>query len=151
MLRYQPAIGPGLRTQITRYLSQPLCPTYMGFDPRIQLVGIEDALEAIVAAVRNPVPGAVNVAGPGTIGLSRMIRLAGRRALPIAAPLFGAVTSAGQRLGLDTQSDDFQRLLRYGRGVDTRRLTDEVGYTPQQSTVQAVDAWAASTRTAAAA
>jgi UDP-glucose 4-epimerase len=151
MLRYQPAIGPGLRTQITRYLSQPLCPTYMGFDPRIQLVGIDDALEAIVAAVRNPVRGAVNVAGPGTIGLSRMIRLAGRRALPIAAPFFGTVTSAGQRLGLDTQSEDFQRLLHYGRGVDVRRLTDEVGYTPRQSTVQAVEAWAASTRTVAAA
>jgi UDP-glucose 4-epimerase len=151
MLRYQPAIGPGLRTQITRYLSQPVCPTYMGFDPRIQLVGIDDALEAIVAAVRNPVPGAVNVAGPGTIGLARMIRLAGRRALPIAAPLFGAVTSAGQRLGLDAQSEDFQRLLRYGRGVDTRRLTDEVGYTPRQSTVAAVEAWAGSTMTAAAA
>jgi len=151
MLRYQPAIGPGLRTQITRYLSQPVCPTYMGFDPRIQLVGVGDALEAIVAAVRNPVPGAVNIAGPGTIGLARMIRLAGRRALPIAAPLFGAVTSAGQRLGLDTQSEDFQRLLRYGRGVDIRRLTDDVGYTPRQSTVQAVEAWAASTRSAAAA
>ena len=151
MLRYQPAIGPRLRTQITRYLTQPVCPTYMGFDPRIQLVGIDDALEAIVAAVRNPVRGAVNVAGPGTIGLSRMIRLAGRRALPIAAPFFGTVTSAGQRLGLDTQSEDFQRLLRYGRGVDVRRLTDEVGYTPRQSTVQAVEAWAASTRTVAAA
>jgi UDP-glucose 4-epimerase len=150
MLRYQPAIGPGLRTQITRYLSQPVCPTYMGFDPRIQLVGIEDALEAIVAAVRNPVPGAVNVAGPGTIGVARMIRLAGKRALPIAAPLFGTVTSAGQRLGLDTQSEDFQRLLRHGRGVDTRRLTDEVGYTPRQSTVAAVEEWAGRAKAAAA-
>jgi UDP-glucose 4-epimerase len=142
MLRYQPAIGPGMRTQITRYLSQPVCPTYMGFDPRIQLVGIEDALEALVAAVRNPVRGAVNVAGPGTIGLARMIRLAGRRALPIASPLFGAVTSTGQRLGLDTQSEDFQRLLRYGRGVDTQRLTEEVGYSPRISTVAAVESWA---------
>jgi UDP-glucose 4-epimerase len=149
MLRYQPAIGPGLRTQITRYLSQPVCPTYMGFDPRIQLVDIEDALEAIVAAVRNPVQGAVNVAGPGTIGLSRMIRLAGRRALPIASPLFGAVTSTGQRLGLDTQSEDFERLLRYGRGVDTRRLTEEVGYTPLHTTVQAVESWIEHGRVAA--
>jgi UDP-glucose 4-epimerase len=149
MLRYQPAIGPGLRTQITRYLSQPVCPTYMGFDPRIQLVHIDDALEAIGAAVRNPVPGAVNVACPGTIGLARMIRLAGKRALPIAAPLFGAVTSTGQRLGLDTQSEDFQRLLRYGRGVDTRRLTDEVGYTPRHSTVDAVEDWARHARAAA--
>jgi UDP-glucose 4-epimerase len=149
MLRYQPAIGPGMRTQITRYLSQPVCPTYMGYDPRIQLVHIDDALEAIVAAVRNPVPGAVNVAGPGTIGLSRMIRRAGKRALPIAAPLFGAVTSTGQRLGLDTQSEDFQRLLRYGRGVDIRRLTDEVGCTPRRSTVDAVDDWVSHARAAA--
>ena len=95
MLRYQPAIGAAFRTQITRYLSQPVCPTFMGFDPRIQLVDIEDALETLVAAVRNPVRGAVNVAGPGTIGLAKMIRLAGRRALPIVSPLFGAVTSTG--------------------------------------------------------
>jgi UDP-glucose 4-epimerase len=149
MLRYQPAIGRGLRTQITRYLSQPVCPTFMGFDPRIQLVDIEDALEALVAAVRNPVRGAVNVAGTGTIGLARMIRLAGRRALPIASPLFGAVTSTAQRLGLDNQSEDFQRLLRYGRGVDTRRLTDEVGYTPRHSTVDAVEAWAEHAKAAA--
>jgi UDP-glucose 4-epimerase len=138
-----------MRTQITRYLSQPVCPTFMGFDPRIQLVHIDDALEAIVAAVRNPMRGAVNVAGPGTIGLTRMIRLAGKHALPIAAPLFGAVTSSGQRLGLDTQSDDFQRLLRYGRGVDTRRLTEEVGYTPRNSTVDAVESWAGRSRAAA--
>jgi UDP-glucose 4-epimerase len=142
MLRYQPAIGPGVRSQIARYLSQPVCPTFMGFDPRMQLVDIEDAIEALVAAVRNPVRGAVNVAGPGTIGLARMIRLAGRRALPIASPLFGAVISTGQRLGLGTQSDDFQRLLRYGRGVDTRRLTEEIGYTPRHSTVRAVETWA---------
>jgi UDP-glucose 4-epimerase len=149
MLRYQPAIGPGMRTQITRYLSQPVCPTYMGFDPRIQLVHIDDALEALVAAVRNPVEGAVNVAGPGTIGVTRMIRLAGRHALPIAAPLFGAITSAGQRLGLDTQSEDFERLLRHGRGVDTTRLTEEVGYTARHSTEAAVESWAGAARAAA--
>ena len=110
-----------------------------------------DALEAIVAAVRDPVRGARTWRGSGTIGLSRMIRLAGRRALPIAAPLFGAVRRPASGSGSTAQSEDFQRLLRYGRGVDIRRLTDEVGYTPRQSTVQAVEAWAASTRTAAAA
>ena len=64
MLRYQPAIGPSLDTQISRYLSQPACPTYLGFDPRIQLVHERDAIDALVAAVRRPVRGAVNVAGP---------------------------------------------------------------------------------------
>ena len=35
MLRYQPAIGPSVDTQVTRYLSAPLVPTYLGFDPRM--------------------------------------------------------------------------------------------------------------------
>ncbi|MGH2715557.1 MAG: NAD-dependent epimerase/dehydratase family protein [Thermoleophilaceae bacterium] len=146
MLRYQPAIGPSLDTQITRYLSQPACPTYLGFDPRIQLVHEHDALEALLAAIRNPVRGAVNVAGRGTIGLARMIRMAGRPPLPIAGPLFAPVTEAARRLGLGAYSDDFRRLLRYGRAVDIRRLEHEVGHTPRYSTVAAVQEWVARAR-----
>jgi UDP-glucose 4-epimerase len=143
MLRYQPAIGPSLDTQISRYLSQPACPTYLGFDPRIQLVHERDAIDALVAAVRRPVRGAVNVAGHGTIGLGRMIRLAGRASLPIAGPLFGPLTGAAQRLGMGAYSEDFRRLLRYGRGVDIARLVDEVGFKPRFSTVASVEDWVA--------
>jgi UDP-glucose 4-epimerase len=138
MLRYQPAIGPSLDTQVTRYLSLPVVPTYMGFDPRLQLVHEEDALDALVAAVRRPVRGAVNVAGEGTIGLTRMVRLAGRPTLPVLPPLFGAVAAAGRRLGLPEFSDDFSRLLRYGRAVDIGRLIREVGFIPRYSTQEAV-------------
>jgi UDP-glucose 4-epimerase len=141
MLRYQPAIGPSMVTQITRYLSQPVCPTHLGFDPRIQLVHEQDALDALVAAIRHPVRGAVNVAASGTIGLARMIRLAGRPLLPIASPLFAPLTGAARRLGLDSYSDDFRRLLRYGRGVDVARLEGELGHRPRYSTVEAVEEW----------
>ena len=85
MLRYQPAIGPKLATQISRYLSQPVCPTFLGFDPRIQLVHEQDALDALVAAIRRPVRGAVNVAARGTIGLGRMIRAAHRTIMAFIA------------------------------------------------------------------
>jgi UDP-glucose 4-epimerase len=91
-----------------------------------------------VAAVRNPVRGAVNVAGPGTIGLTRMVRLAGRPTLPIIPPLFDGVTGVGKRLGLLDFSDDFARLLRHGRAVDTSRLVEEVGYEPRFTTEEAV-------------
>jgi UDP-glucose 4-epimerase len=141
MLRYQPAIGPSLLTQITRYLSQPVCPTHLGFDPRIQLVHEDDALDALVAAIRHPVRGAVNVAGRGTIGLARMIRTAGKPLLPIASPLFAPLTGAARRLGLDSYSDDFRRLLRYGRGVDIGRLERELGHRPRYSTTEAVEDW----------
>jgi UDP-glucose 4-epimerase len=143
MLRYQPAIGPKLATQISRYLSQPVCPTYLGFDPRIQLVHEQDALDALVAAIRRPVRGAVNVAARGTIGLARMIRAAHRHRLPVAGPLFGPLTGAGRRVGLDAYSDDFRRLLRYGRGVDIGRLESELGHRPRYTTAEAVESWVA--------
>jgi UDP-glucose 4-epimerase len=146
MLRYQPAIGPSLDTQITRYLSLPLAPTYLGFDPRLQFIHEKDALGALLAAVRRPVRGAVNVAGPGTIGLARMVRLAGKPMLPISSPLFGPVTGVAQRAGLLPFSDDFRRLLRYGRGVDVRRLVDEVGFRPSFSTPEAVADYLAAQR-----
>jgi UDP-glucose 4-epimerase len=142
MLRYQPAIGPSLDTQVTRYLSLPACPTYLGFDPRLQFVHERDAVDALAAAVARPVRGAVNVAARGTIGLTRMIRLAGKQRLPIAAPLFSTAVAALRRAGAPELSDDFQRLLRYGRAVDITRLTEEVGFIPRHSTLSAVEEWA---------
>ncbi|HEX6459702.1 MAG TPA: NAD-dependent epimerase/dehydratase family protein [Thermoleophilaceae bacterium] len=139
MLRYQPSVGPSLDSQITRYLSQPIVPTYLGFDPRLQFVHEVDAIDALVAAIKNPVRGPVNVAAPGTIGLTRMVRMAGKPTLPLLSPLFPGVTDVGRRLGMHPISPDFQRLLRYGRAIDISRLVDEVGYTPRYSTVGAVE------------
>jgi UDP-glucose 4-epimerase len=138
MLRYQPSVGPSLESQITRYLSMPAVPTYFGFDPRLQFVHEVDAIDALVAAIKNPVRGPVNVAAPGTIGLTRLVRMAGKPTLPLLPGVFPVVTDAGRRIGLEPISPDFRLLLRYGRGVDITRLVDEVGYTPRYSTVEAV-------------
>ena len=140
MLRYQPAIGPATDSQVTRYLSLPVVPTYLGFDPRLQFVHQSDGIEALVAAIKNPLRGAVNVAAPGTIGLTRMIRLAGKVSLPIASPAFPTAANLGRRLGVfESLSPDFRRLLRYGRAVDTRRLVEEVGFRPRFDAAAAVE------------
>jgi UDP-glucose 4-epimerase len=131
MLRYQTTIGPSVNSQITRYLALPVVPTYLGFDPRLQFVHERDAIDALVAAVRNPVRGAVNVAAPGTMGLAKMVRLAGKASLPLASPAFGPTVRGLRRFGLFAMSPDFQRLLRYGRAVEIKRLTDEVGFHPR--------------------
>jgi UDP-glucose 4-epimerase len=139
MLRYQPSIGPALNSQITRLLSQPVVPTYLGFDPRLQFVHELDAVDALVAAIKNPVRGPVNVAAPGTIGLTKLVRMAGKPTLPLLPGLFGPVTDSTQRLGIESLSADFRRLLRFGRGIDITRLVEEVGYMPRFTTVQAVE------------
>src|SRR5947207_11671582 len=126
MLRYQPSVGPSLDSQITRYLSQPIVPTYLGFDPRLQFVHEQDAVDALVAAIKNPVRGPVNVAAPGTIGLTKMVRMAGKPTLPLLPGLFGTVTDAGRRGGMETISSDFRRLLRCWRAGARSRLVYEL-------------------------
>jgi UDP-glucose 4-epimerase len=140
MLRYQPAIGPATDSQLTRYLSLPVVPTYLGFDPRLQFIHVSDGLDALVASIKKPLRGAVNVAAPGTVGLTKMIRLAGKTPLPLASPLFPTAVTLGRRLGaFGALSPDFRRLLRYGRAVDTRRLVEEVGFRPRYDAAAAIE------------
>ena len=144
MLRFQPEIGPGLDSPLVRYLSLPVVPTQLGFDPRLQLLHAEDATGALEAATRASVRGAVNVAPSGSISLSKALRLLRRPVAPIPHPLFGpALERLGRRLGAGALYGDGVRLLRYGRGVDNRRLREEVGFTPRFDATAAVRDFAA--------
>jgi UDP-glucose 4-epimerase len=139
MLRFQPELAAGLPMPLARYLSLPVVPTQLGFDPRLQFVHADDATGALLAATLDPVPGAVNVAPTGAISLSRALRLAGATELPVPHPLFGpAMSRLGERLGVGTLYGDAVRLLRFGRGVDNRRLREELGYEPRYDAVAAV-------------
>ncbi|HEX2435343.1 MAG TPA: NAD-dependent epimerase/dehydratase family protein [Solirubrobacterales bacterium] len=139
MLRYQPEIGPDIDTPLVGYLSLSLVPTQLGFDPRLQFVHSSDATGALEAAVRNPVRGAVNVAPSGAVSLSRILRMAGKPTLPIPHPLFGpALTQLGRQLRMGGTYNDGVRLLRFGRGVDNRRLREDIGYEPEFDAVGAV-------------
>ena len=147
MLRYQPEIAAGLESPLVRYLTLPVVPTQLGFDPRLQLLHGDDATGALEAAVRNPVRGPVNVAPSGAISLSRILRLARRPSLPVPHPIFGpALARLGDRLGTGSLYGDAVRLLRFGRGVDNRRLREEVGYEPAYDAEGAVREFAARTR-----
>ncbi len=132
MLRYQPEIGAALDTPMVRYLTLPVVPVQLGFDPRLQLIHADDATAALEAALRSDVRGAVNVAPNGTVSLRRALRLARRPALPVPHPLFGpALRRLGTQLGTGALYGDAVRLLRYGRGVDNRRLREEIGFEPR--------------------
>ena len=139
MLRYQPEIGPDLPTPLSRYLALPVVPTQLGFDPHLQMLHEADANEALRVATMRPVRGAVNVAPSGSISLTRALRIAGRTELPIPHPMFGlALSRLGRRLGIGDLHGDAVRLLRYGRGVDNRRLREELGFEPRYDSVAAV-------------
>ena len=147
MLRFQPEIGPGLDAPLSNYLSLPVVPTQLGFDPRLQLLHAEDATGALLKATLDPIRGAVNVAPSGSISLARALRLIERPQMPIPHPLFApAMARLGERLGAGSLYGDAVRLLRYGRGVDNRRLREELGYEPLYDAVSAVRDFARANR-----
>ncbi|MGI9019943.1 MAG: NAD-dependent epimerase/dehydratase family protein [Solirubrobacterales bacterium] len=147
MLRFQPEIGPGLDTPLARYLSLPVVPTQLGFDPRLQLLHTDDATAALVAAIRSEARGPVNVAPTGSVSLSRVLRLARRPAIAIPHPIFEpALARLGERLGVGRLWGDGVRLLRYGRGVDNSRLLQDIPFEPAFDAEGAVRDFAAGVR-----
>jgi UDP-glucose 4-epimerase len=147
VLRLQPVIGASVDTPIMQLFRSAVVPTFLGYDPRLQFVLDEDAVGAVAAAVAVHVPGAVNIAGDGTVSLARTLRRLRKRSLPIAAPAYGAAVAALARAGvLPPLDDDVVRYLRNGRGVDTTRMRRDLRFVPTHTTAEAIDAVAAKIR-----
>lgn len=145
-LRLANVIGPRMRTGLTEYLTLPVVPTVLGFDPRLQFLHEDDALAAIGRAVEARAQGTVNVAGPGVVPLTQALRILGRPsvALPAMAVPFFARTINSR--GLADFSGEVIRLLTYGRALDTSRMRTVLGFEPRWSTLGALEDFAASRR-----
>jgi UDP-glucose 4-epimerase len=139
ILRFQPILGRTLDTPIMRLVSSPVIPTWMGFDPMVQVIHGDDAVEALVVALRKPVRGPVNAAADDRVSLSRVLRRMGKTAIPLVPGAYGAVLGLAARLGLPRMDEDTARFLRYVRGVDTTRMREELGFTPALTSVGAIE------------
>ncbi|SOD70664.1 UDP-glucose 4-epimerase [Jatrophihabitans sp. GAS493] len=139
VLRFANFIGPVIETPLTRYLAMPVVPTALGFDPRLQLLHEDDAIEVLRLAATSDRPGVFNVAGEGTLVLSQAIRRAGRIGLPVPSPAVEFVSRLVRSSGRVDFSPEQLQFLVYGRQVDITRLKKTFGYTPRHTTAQAFD------------
>lgn len=92
-------MGPTYEDGWVRYLGLPTVPVVMGYDPLIQFVHEEDYLRAFETALLDGRPGVYNVVGRGVLPLTTLLRMAGRRVLPIPTPILyrlGAVPAEAQ-------------------------------------------------------
>ncbi|MEO3758664.1 SDR family oxidoreductase [Mycobacterium sp. B14F4] len=139
ILRLANMIGPAMDTALSRYLSNPMVPTVIGHDPRLQLLHEQDALGALERATMAGKPGTYNIGAAGIIMMSQAIRRAGRIPLPVPRSALWAVDSlrrATRYTELDREQLDY---LSYGRVMDTSRMRNDLGYNPKWTTVEAFD------------
>lgn len=137
VLRCAHPVGAGLRTSHVSVLGLPVVPGILGFDPRWQFVHEDDVVGALLHALTHELPGPYNLAADGVLSLSEVAGLLGKPFLPLLPP-WGTLFAAAQvrRTGLSVPFG-LIRDLRYGRGLDNRRLKAS-GYALRYTSREAV-------------
>ena len=139
ILRFANFIGGGVHSLIGSYLQLPVVPTVLGYDPRVQLCHGYDAVEVLHRTVTGDHPGIYNVAGPGVVYLSQLVRLSGKATVAIPSPLVGTAAGLLRRSGAVDFSPEQVQFLLYGRVGDITRLRERLGYEPRYSTRAAIE------------
>jgi UDP-glucose 4-epimerase len=122
VLRFANTLGPGLRTSHTRLFDLPVVPAILGFDPRYQFIHEDDLVDVLRLAVAEDLRGIYNAVPDGVLVLSEIASLLGKPLAPVLPPWGAGLAAAGLRgLGVRVPAEVLQQ-LRYGRGLDNRKL-----------------------------
>jgi len=142
VLRFANVLGAHLTTPISRNLSRPVCPAIFGFDPLLQFLEEDDVVRALLHVTRGGIPGLYNVAADGRLPWSEVASICGTHLVPLSPVSFLKVRPLARLFELPEELED---LLRYGRGVDTRRFA-ATGFTYNSSSAGAVESFIRSLR-----
>jgi UDP-glucose 4-epimerase len=132
-------------SEFAAYFALPVLPTVLGFDPRLQFLHEDDALEALRRSIHEG-PGTYNVAGDGVLLLSQAARRLGKPTLPMPSPALGLIGPLLRQAGIIDLSVEQLQLFTFGRAVDTTRLRNVFGWTPARTTAATFDDFAGTHR-----
>jgi UDP-glucose 4-epimerase len=128
--------GPSYWNRVVRYFSLPVVPVPLGYDPLFQLVHEDDVVRAFERAVLQPRPGVFNLTGAGVAPLSTLLRLAGKRVLPVPGPILHRLAYYPSQGQTGDPPEAFYDYLRYLWVADGARGFAAFGE-PVYSTVEA--------------
>jgi UDP-glucose 4-epimerase len=146
LLRNANTISSYTSSVLAAYLRLSPVPTVLGYDARVQLLHYDDLVAVLHHTTLAGVHGTFNVAGDGVMPMSQVIRKLGRVTVPAPGPAIGLVGSLlkQSRLGLSDFSPEQLPFLTYGRGLDTRRMRELLGFEPRYTTDRAIAEFATS-------
>ena len=145
LLRFANVLGTDIVTPLSKALDLPLVPQILGFDPLVQFVQEDDVVRSIEFAMRNELSGIYNVAGDGRLPWSEVVGICGKRTFPLPPLLTNLATAPLERAKILDLPPETLSLLRYGRGVDNRRLKQR-GFNYQYTSAGAVENYAQASR-----
>jgi UDP-glucose 4-epimerase len=131
VLRTANTLGPTIPNFVTRYFRTPAVPVLMGYDPLMQLLHEEDAVDAFKLATDHDVPGVFNIAGDGVLPYSTVLAMMGRVPLPLPTFLAFPIAQALWVTQAMETPPAFLDMLRYLCVADTRAAREQLGFRPR--------------------
>ncbi len=146
VLRFPNIIGPTIDSPITRMLKLRTPPVLMGFEPQMQFIHETDAVEALVHAVEEDVPGTFNIAAENALPLGKVMALTGRIPVPVfhLFAYWGSTVLGGAHL--DRMIPLELDYIRYPWVGDLRRMHEDFGFVPKYTAEEALREFAGQQR-----
>ncbi len=144
VLRFANVLGPCADSPLAEYFALPVLPTIIGFDPQLQFVHEDDAIEVLRIGAGEPRRATAEQrhlqhrGRGGVLLLSQAARRLGRPTLPLASPALTWFSSVLRSVGMTDFSPEQILLLTHGRVVDTPQMRETLGFQPKHSTAAAV-------------
>ncbi len=133
VLRCAEIVAPGTGSQLWDYLQSRVCMRPLGFDPMLNVLSVEDAAAAFIAAARTrDANGVFNIPGAETLPLSRAIAESYRIEVPVPGPLMSPLYGLRRWVaGNEFRYDMNTRRFHFGGVLDGRRARDLLGFVPR--------------------
>ncbi|HEY5952638.1 MAG TPA: NAD-dependent epimerase/dehydratase family protein [Kofleriaceae bacterium] len=132
VLRCAEILAPNSGSQLWDYLSSRVCLRPLGYDPMLNVLSVEDAATALLAALRSHDKGVFNIPGFDTLPLSRAIAESRRIEIPVPGPLLSPLYALRRRIaGFDFRYDMNVQRFHFGGLLDGSRARTVLHYTPE--------------------
>lgn len=138
-LRFGNTLGPNIVGFFPRFFKRQALLWSAGYDPLMQFLHEDDAVDALVTAVFGDYRGAYNIVGDGVLYYSQLRRIGGRPGFALPYGLAEAATEALFALQLVDTPGTFLRFFRYSWAADGAKAAEVMGFRPRWSSRQTVE------------
>ncbi len=139
VLRHCTIMGPTVDNCWTRYLSMPVCPTVLGYNPLIQFISEDDAIDAFQLAVNEDFAGVFNIVGRRVIPLSMIFKLANKPRLPLPGLVAENMLRGLWIAKLGPFPPEHLDFLRYHCLADGSRAKEVMGFEAKKTAWEALE------------
>jgi UDP-glucose 4-epimerase len=143
VLRFATLLGPGVHTFYTRLLSKRVVPVPLGYDPLVQLLHPDDALDAAALALEKGPSGVVNVVPSASITLLTALHLSDKVIVPVPHLAAYPLAELWWGSGVGEAPSGFIDFARFPCVADGEKASVKLGFRAHHSSRNALEAYLA--------